>query len=134
MLTLGQAAKEAGVVKSTISKAIKDGRISAQKLSNGSYSIDPAELFRVFPKKQSGNTRNGPLETPETNIDLLVENRVLKERVEALNERVNEKDQALSDLRSDRDHWRSQATGFLEDRRARPSVLQTIISSFRRTK
>src|SRR5215212_10784457 len=44
--TLGEAAKQAGVSKPTLSKAIKTGRISAEKQPNGSYRIQPAELFR----------------------------------------------------------------------------------------
>jgi hypothetical protein len=49
MLTLGQAAKETGLSKPSISKAIKTGRLSAVKTENGEYQIDPIELFRVYP-------------------------------------------------------------------------------------
>lgn len=49
MLTLGQAAKETGLSKPSISKAIKTGRLSAVKTENGEYQIDPVELFRVYP-------------------------------------------------------------------------------------
>ena len=45
--SLGEAAKATGKAKSTILRAIKTGRISASK-KDGSYSIDPSELFRVF--------------------------------------------------------------------------------------
>lgn len=48
-LTLGEAEKEVGVTKSTISRAIKDGRLSANRNEHGHYQIDPAELFRVYP-------------------------------------------------------------------------------------
>lgn len=48
--TLNQAAKEAGKSKGTISKAIKAGKLSATRTESGSFSIDPAELFRVFPR------------------------------------------------------------------------------------
>ena len=47
--TLGDAAKQAGISKPTLSKAIKNGRLSAEKQSNGSYRIQPTELFRIFP-------------------------------------------------------------------------------------
>ena len=47
--TLGDAAKATGLSKPTISKAIKTGRLSATKNPNGSYSIDPSELHRVYP-------------------------------------------------------------------------------------
>jgi hypothetical protein len=46
--TLGDAAKQAGISKPTLSKAIKSGRLSAEKQPNG--SIQPTELFRIFPR------------------------------------------------------------------------------------
>jgi len=48
-LSLSKAAQATGKSKPTISKAIKTGRLSAKKLKVG-YEIDPAELFRVYPK------------------------------------------------------------------------------------
>ena len=58
MLTLGQAAKETGLSKPSISKAIKTGRLSAVKTESGEYQIDPVELFRVYPvtSKPKANT------------------------------------------------------------------------------
>ena len=47
--TLGQAAKAVGMSKGTIAFSIKKGRISAQKDEFGQWSIDPAELHRVYP-------------------------------------------------------------------------------------
>lgn len=55
MLTLGQAAVETGMAKSAISRAIKSGRLSARKNETGSFEIDPAELFRVYPPASSRN-------------------------------------------------------------------------------
>lgn len=49
--TLSQAAKEAGVSKSTVSKALARGRLSAERLEGGSFQIEAAELFRVFPRR-----------------------------------------------------------------------------------
>ena len=49
MFTLGEAAREVGMAKSAISRAIKTGRLSATRQEDGSYAIDPAELFRVYP-------------------------------------------------------------------------------------
>ena len=46
-MTLGEAAKHSGLNKSTISRAIKDGKLSAEKSDEtGSYKIDMAELER----------------------------------------------------------------------------------------
>ena len=68
--TLGEAAKTVGFSKPTLSRAIKNGKLSAKRLDDGSYSIDPSELERW---KDANGHRNGavkriatPTETPET--------------------------------------------------------------------
>jgi len=58
-LTLGEAARQVTqvtVTKSTLHRAINDGRLSANRDDQGHYQIDPAELFRVFEPV----TRNAP--------------------------------------------------------------------------
>lgn len=47
--SVSRAARETGLSKSTISRAIKSGRISAARQQDGSYLIEPAEIFRVYP-------------------------------------------------------------------------------------
>jgi excisionase family DNA binding protein len=47
-LTLGEAARQVTVTKSTLHRAIHDGRLSANRDDQGHYQIDPVELFRVF--------------------------------------------------------------------------------------
>lgn len=49
-MSLSTAAKETGVSKSTLSRAIKGGRLSAVRSDDGSYRIEAAELFRVYPR------------------------------------------------------------------------------------
>ncbi len=44
--TLGEAAKAVGFSKTTLSRAIKKGNLSAKRLDDGSYKIDAAELER----------------------------------------------------------------------------------------
>jgi Helix-turn-helix domain len=46
-LTLSQAAKHVGINKATLSRYIKQGKISAEKQEDGSYHIDPSELDRL---------------------------------------------------------------------------------------
>jgi hypothetical protein len=48
-LTQGQAARAAGVSRTTIWRAMKDGRLSYEKADNGSFRIDLSELVRLFP-------------------------------------------------------------------------------------
>ena len=117
--TLGDAAKATGKNKTTLHRAIKSGKISANKADDGSYSIDPAELHRVFPpatvvtpatplqgneSEQPGNT----LETLRMQLEMLEKER---ERERALLQ------ETIADLREDRDKWRQQATALLEDHR-----------------
>jgi excisionase family DNA binding protein len=63
--TLGEAAKAVGFSKPTLSRAIKNGKLSAKRLDDGSYQIDPAELERW---KDGNGHRNGSAKrsaTPE---------------------------------------------------------------------
>jgi hypothetical protein len=114
--TLGEAAKATGKSKATISKAIKCGRISAQKDETGTFHIDPSELHRVYPpavyiehNETPGNTRE------RADIDGTI--RELQARLEAAHERLSDKETVISDLREDRDKWRQQATALLVDQR-----------------
>lgn len=49
ILTLRQAAELTGKSKSTLTRAIKSGRLSASRDAEGMYAIDPAELARAYP-------------------------------------------------------------------------------------
>lgn len=49
ILTLRQAAELTGKSKSTLTRAIKSGRLSASRNGEGMYAIDPAELARAYP-------------------------------------------------------------------------------------
>ena len=53
--TLGQAAKATNRSKGTISGDIKSGKLSAEKLENGSYAIDASELIRVYGEQFNPN-------------------------------------------------------------------------------
>lgn len=54
-MALSEAAKWSGKTRPTIFKAIKAGRISAKKNSDGEWMIDPAELARVYPPAEAVN-------------------------------------------------------------------------------
>ncbi len=78
LYTLGQAAKATGRSKPTIQRAVKSGLISAKKNENGSYTIDPAELHRVFPAVTSLDNDTGDMKQSETQ-ELQGETRLLRE-------------------------------------------------------
>lgn len=97
VLTLGQAAKETGLSKATISKSLKNGRLSYVAKTAAGYEIDPAELFRVFPPKPTETVSSERLETPqETGSE------ADRREIQLLREQ-------LAEVRADRDAWRDQA-------------------------
>ena len=65
--TLGEAARQCGVAKGTISKAIKTGKLSATRREDGSWKIDNAELARYL-EANGHRFRSDTVETgrPET--------------------------------------------------------------------
>lgn len=119
--TLGEAAKATGKSKATISKAIKNGRISAAKDDTGAFHINPAELHRVYPITVSTeqSETHGKFQGNPTNDGLI---RELQARLEAAHERLADKETVISDLREDRDKWRQQATALLADQRPKPGL------------
>lgn len=110
-LSLREAAKEAGVSKSTILRAIQNGRLSAARTEDGGYAIDPAELFRVYdPAKadRTGTDAEGQDAPANQNApDPMVA--VLQEQVNALKEILRRADEVTDEVRQDRDKWRSMA-------------------------
>lgn len=95
--TLGEAAKAIGFSKSTLSRAIKTGKLSAHRLEDGSYQIDLSELERW--DKYNGH-RNGQakrIATPEDNGR--AEQRRAGE-VETLRALVARMEDEVNDLRS----------------------------------
>ena len=120
-LTLGQAAKEAGISKPSLSAAIKKGRVSAEKNESGVYQIDPAELFRVYPPPSQTNGLDRRKSLPGTNplsghsklpegamLDLLLAERdkLIEEKDKAISRLVQEKEEIRADLEEQREQAR----------------------------
>ena len=118
--TLGQAAEECGVNKSTLSRWIQKGRISAEPQEDGSFLIDASELNRIKELQQQAVARNGSgnpsmqrLETPYATPVSQLEVDMMREQIQVLRqEREQDRRQhekTVEDLRQDRDAWRVQA-------------------------
>ena len=107
-LTLTQAAKEAGVSKSTLSRAIEKGRLSANKDDLGRFQIDPSELFRVFDpvsRNVSGTQQSVRSETQDDALRTIV----LEKEIEHLKATLAMVQEREADLKNERDSWRDQA-------------------------
>lgn len=113
-LTLGKAAKAAGISKPSLSAAIKKGRVSAEKNEKGHYEIDPAELFRVYPPKgkdeQEANSEVLPPTNPRNSADseglglLLAEkDKLMDEKDRSIARLEEEKEQIRKDLEEQRE-------------------------------
>jgi hypothetical protein len=108
--TLGQAAKATGKSKTTIQRSVAKGLISGEKGQNGEYRIDPAELHRVFPLKNSGTVLEGTIWNDTRPQGDPTE---LAARIKALEEMLVREREALDEIRADRDAWKQQATALL---------------------
>jgi len=121
-----QAAKAAGISRTTLDRHIKEGKISVGKDGTGKTVIDVAELERVYNEVDTDSTsQNVAGEQSETSNDNKVVHLELEILREYLNRMESDRDQerrqletVIDDLRKDRDHWRQQATALLPDQRA----------------
>jgi excisionase family DNA binding protein len=131
--SLREAAQQTGTSKSTILRAIQSGRLSATRLDDGGYSIDPSELFRVYEPKPVATVQEGGPEddaghdttgqAASDDVELRVRNAELEQQIKALRdvlamererlamerERVAEEKRRSDELRAERDRWASQA-------------------------
>jgi excisionase family DNA binding protein len=124
MIGLREAARHAGVNKSTILRAIRAGRMSATRVEGGGYVIDPAEVFRVYPPQpearpeahqgaEEGERRPAP---PPDATELRIRNARLEAQLEAAQceREAAERERrwlqdALAEARAQRDEWQAQA-------------------------
>jgi hypothetical protein len=119
--TLNKAAKVSGRAKSTISKAIKDGRISAEKNSNGGYAIDASELHRVFPFPVESQI---PVPTPNTLEDQANTPNyadLLSLKVTMLEQQLEREQETVTDLRKRLDRT-DERLNFLTVQRDSPKI------------
>ncbi len=125
-LTLGAAAKQSGIAKSSLSRAIRDGKMSALRCpETNSFKIDPSELHRyceavrivrdtrdtvVDAAAEQEATGVQPVGTPSEQTALF-EERAARELAEA---RLADLKAVLDDVRADREHWREEADQWRE--------------------
>jgi excisionase family DNA binding protein len=112
-LTLGEFSRQSGISKPYISKLIKSGRISAERLENGQYRIDPAELDRLGAIRSHGNREVNVLhEHSEASQETVME-RAFQREVVLLREMLQDKDRQLDEMRQEKEDWKRQAQTLL---------------------
>jgi len=117
-LSLREAAQQAKTSKSTILRAIQSGRLSATRTDDGGYSIDPAELCRVYPPRPDapdqsadqsvGQGATGTLAEAAA-TELRIRNAQLEAGFNALKAILEAEKKHLEEVREDRDRWAAQA-------------------------
>jgi len=102
------------------------GRLSATRLDDGNFSIDPAELFRAYPTTPNNSYDERLIERGATPVPAELQSRISmlellleKEREAVAREReISAREREISaDLKEDRDRWRQQAASLLADLR-----------------
>lgn len=132
-LTLRQAAELTGKSKSTLTRAIKAGRLSASRNAGGMYAIDPAELARVFPFRSThdanddarhdapdGAPRNKNTTPDDAAILQLKLSLLAEERDRERNAAEREREQlalTVADLRERLDRAEQRVTALIGDHR-----------------
>jgi len=91
--------RAAGRTKSTIHRAIKTGRLSASRTQDGGYSIDPAELARVYPSLRSNGQSNGQRDDTQRLGDRGATG-VERREIALLREQLADRDETIRDLRA----------------------------------
>ena len=129
--TIGQAAKATGRSKSLISKAIKDGRLSAVRAGTTKTSpmeIDASELFRVYPMLLTQENKVVQRqETPKeqqnhdaialaTALEIVkVERKYQDEKIEDLKEQLKEAKGQAEEYRQELKSTETKLIGVLEN-------------------
>ena len=118
-LTTQQAAERLGKSRTTIWRAIKAGRLSAERTDAKDFLIEESELDRYASTLIAlVVTPNEPAQ-PSVTTDETARTKDLEIELATLRERTAQQEQQIADLKTDRDHWRAQATGLLTDQRER---------------
>lgn len=111
VFSLREAAEQAGVSKSTVFRAIQNGRLSAPRDDDGNFRIDASELFRVYPPKadrpgageRAGDGSAGQGASVQgTDHELAVRLATAEAQLSGLKAMVEE-------LKEQRTHWQAQA-------------------------
>jgi phage tail tape-measure protein len=117
-LSLAEAAAATGMVKSSILRAIKSGRLSGARDDLGQWRIEASELFRVYrPVAEQQSAADAPQQYAPPDAALIAE---LSARAVLAEQRLGDIRELLTQARQDIERWRDQAPS----RYARPRPQQ----------
>lgn len=112
-----RAAELTGRSKSTIQRAMNNGKLSFELDSNGRRLIDVSELDRAFglmQQQSSAPQSTGPsIEAELEKASTMIEMERMKMRVRMLEEQLETALSQIADLKDQRDQWQKQASQML---------------------
>lgn len=110
-----RAADLTGRSKSTIQRAMNNGKLSYEVDPNGRRVIDVSELDRAFGLQQTGGggADDASVERELEKASSMIETERLKMRVKMLEEQLEMTNNQISDLKDQRDKWQKQASQVL---------------------
>ena len=103
-VSLAEAGKLTGLHKVSILRAIRKGKISAEKDEHGEWRIQPAELFRIYPPMPEQRNGNGGEQHYAAPL-----NGALEAEISALKQLNQMLRDQLDDARGQRDKWEQAA-------------------------
>lgn len=110
-----RAAELTGKSKSTVQRAMNNGKVSYELDPNGRRVIDVSELERVFGLEQSstGATVSASVEQELEKAQQMLEGERLKMRIKILEDQLQAAEDQIDDLKAQRDQWQKQASQVL---------------------
>ena len=120
--SIGEAARATGKSRSAMLRAIRTGKVSAEKNAIGQWVVEPAELHRVYPEAawadDGGEAADAAgSEAARHRLDLAgerlaaarAENEHLKGTIARLEEQIDDLKDQRTQLRADVEAWRAMA-------------------------
>lgn len=114
IISINEAARKTGAARSTIQRAIKNGRLSLTTQPDGTKGIDTSELFRVFGDKPRDTPQDPPALRDETAAA------ALKSELDMLRSQLDSMRRELDTSRG-REHWYQERIEALERRLPPPA-------------
>tara|TARA_R110002124_G_scaffold129483_1_gene290847 strand:- start:146434 stop:147003 length:570 start_codon:yes stop_codon:yes gene_type:complete len=115
-----RAAELTGKSKSTVQRAMNNGKISFDKDSAGRRVIDVSELERVYGLKQSSMVVDAPKESTDEAVQhelekakAMLETERMRMRIKMLEDQNYSLQKQLDDMGSQRDKWQQQSQQLL---------------------
>lgn len=105
-----RAAELTGRSKSTIQRAMNNGKLSYEMDANDRRVIDVSELERAFGLQKSGAPQeNNSVEQELQKASSMIEMERMKMRITMLEHKLEAAEQQIADLKEQRDSWQKQA-------------------------